>query len=443
MTAPEGGSEGKRRYVGRAPGWLDLMGDTGGYAGGMLVTATLGESVWATVELRGDRDLLLFYPQMRDRGLVDEVSFTLDDLESEDRVRQAVRATPGTSWAAYILGAFYLLKEWFPHRIVRGANVFLKSEAPAGKGPGSGAAAGVAAMKTLAAAFGTELSGMELAEACHWVDSTIAESTASVASQTACILGEEGRLLPVLCQDCVPRAPVRLPAPLRLWAVSSGAASGGGEPDMARAAAFMGYKLICDWEGITVRWDEQSPIPRWTDPRWNGYLANVKPSMFRSNYEERLPEALSGGEYLKNGQTHVDPLTLVAPELTYHVRACARFAVEENQRARIFLELARAGTGFEEMGELMYQSHFGYTECGLGCEQADQLVSMVCEEGPAAGLFGAKICGAGAVAVLGRKDAEPALRRVVRRFAKAFGEPAVFEGSSMGADRFGVLTLDS
>ena len=44
-------------------------------------------------------------------------------------------------------------------------------------------------------------------------------------------------------------------------------------------------------------------------------------------------EAVTGAEYLRDGQTHVDPLTLVAPEASYRIRACARFAVGEEIKA--------------------------------------------------------------------------------------------------------------
>jgi L-arabinokinase len=97
------------------------------------------------------------------------------------------------------------------------------------------------------------------------------------------------------------------------------------------------------------------------------------------------------------------------------------------------------------MGELMYQSHNAYTECGLGTEATDQLVELVRQEGVEHGLFGAKITGGGAggtVAVLGRSDARPAFDRVVQRYADARGwRPYVFEGSSPGADRFGVRVV--
>ena len=72
-------------------------------------------------------------------------------------------------------------------------------------------------------------------------------------------------------------------------------------------------------------------------------------------------------EYLAAGQTHLDVFTPVRPEAVYPVRGAARYAVEENQRIRLFMALAaaahsegaaaRSETSFELMGELMYQSH--------------------------------------------------------------------------------------
>ena len=45
----------------------------------------------------------------------------------------------------------------------------------------------------------------------------------------------------------------------------------------------------------------------------------------------------------------------------------------------------------------------------------------------------------GTVAILGHRDAYGAFRRVVERYTKIrHHEPYVFEGSSMGADSFGV-----
>ena len=183
-----------------------------------------------------------------------------------------------------------------------------------------------------------------------------------------------------------------LPAELTCWAIDSGVSHAvtGIEYEAARAAAFMGYKLICDWEGLAVRPDEASPIPRFTDDRFAGYLANLAPSLFRERYEGRLPERMSGAEYLQAARAHVDPFTKARPEVAYSVRACTRYAVEENERVRLFAELARGAEssdvplGGRLMGELMYQSHHGYTETGLGNEATDLLVRLAREQGPRA-----------------------------------------------------------
>jgi galactokinase len=224
------------------------------------------------------------------------------------------------------------------------------------------------------------------------------------------------------------------------------------EYEAARAGAFMGYKLICDWEGLAVTPDTNSRIPRFTDPRWRGYVSEMPPSVFRSKYEARLPDAMRGSEFLRDGQFHADPFTPIRPDACYRVRNCTRYAIEENQRIQLFVELARAAAekasedACRLMGDLMYQSHYSYTECGLGNEATDLLVELVREGGAANGLYGAKVTGGGAggtVAILARKDSEQAFRRVVERYAEIRHiKPYVFDGSSMGADRFGVLVQE-
>ena len=434
-------------YCSRAPGRLDLMGGNDDYTGGLVFEATIREATWAALQLGSDRRLVLLNPQMQERGWQTRVEFSLDDLTTDEAVRALVNREPGVRWTAYVLGLFHLLQKRFPAKVQCGASVYIESDVPLNKGVSSSASVEVAVMKAAVSAYGINLAGIELAEACQWVENVIAESACGIMDQITVVLGDEGCILPLLCQPCLPRPLVRLPEGLACWAVDSGVSHmvSGIEYEAARAGAFMGYKHICDWEELPVRRDESGQIPRWTDSRWNGYLANVSPSLFRSRYEFRLPEVSTGAEYLLGGQLHVDPFTPMRPEVSYRVRACTRYAVEENYRVHLFAELARGGVGFEQMGDLMYQSHHAYSECGLGCEATDLLVELVRTEGAAAGLFGAKVTGGGAggtVAVLGRRDARPAFDRVVSRYAAARQiTPYVFEGSSMGADRFGVKTL--
>ncbi|HEV8146082.1 MAG TPA: galactokinase family protein [Bryobacteraceae bacterium] len=441
-------SEPRPMFVCRAPGRLDLIGGNGDYVGGLVFEATIREATWAAVRLRDDRTIVFINPQMSEKAWLDRVEFNLDELTDEAAVRALVNRDPRSRWTAYVLGIFFLLRERHPKNVHQGCDVYIESEVPLNKGVSSSAAVEVAVMKAAAAAYGVPMQGVELAENCQWVENVIAESACGIMDQMTSVLGDEGHVLPLLCQPATPLPLVKLPDALTCWAIDSGVSHQvtGIEYEAARAAAFMGYKLICDWEGLEVRHDASSQIPRFVDDRWNGYLANLAPSEFRSRYESRLPERMTGDEYMLNGQVHVDPFTQMRPEVSYRVRACTRYSVEENYRVRTFAELARGGTGFEEMGELLYQAHWSYTECGLGCKETDQIVELVREEGPENGLFGAKITGGGAggtVAVLGYKTARRAFDRVVASYADLRGGemPYVFEGSSMGADRFGVQVV--
>jgi galactokinase len=117
------------------------------------------------------------------------------------------------------------------------------------------------------------------------------------------------------------------------------------------------------------------------------------------------------------------------------------------------VELARGNAtdpslaAFRQMGELMYQSHWSYTECGLGSEATDQLIDLVRKHSDNDLLFGAKITGGGAggtVAVLGSLHGEEAFQKVVDEYAQSYsGKPYVFTGSSIGADKFGIHVIQA
>jgi galactokinase len=440
-------------YISRAPGRLDLMGGNVDYTGGLVFQSTIREATWAAAQQRSDRQIILWNPQMREEGWRERVEFDLDALSTEETVRRFVSAAPDVRWTAYVLGTFFLLRQRYPDRANSGASVYIESKVPLNKGVSSSAAIEVAVMKAVAAAHGINLCGIELAEACQWMENVIAGSACGIMDQAASVLGDEGQLLPLLCQPCLPQSMVKLPPGLRCWAIDSGVRHmvSGIEYEPARAAAFVGYRMICEWENLLVCKDESGRIPRHVDSRWQGYLSNVVPSEFRSKYEQRLPETILGKEVLSLGKVHSDPFTTIRPDVTYRVRACTRYAVEENQRIQLFVELARgceqrvSVEAFRQMGELMLQSHWSYTECGLGCERTDQLVDLVTRHRRDDQLLGAKITGGGAggtVAILGAADGVDAFEQVVEEYGKLCSfKPYVFEGSSMGADRFGVHAL--
>jgi L-arabinokinase len=440
-------------YISRAPGRLDLMGGNVDYTGGLVFQATIREATWAAAQLREDGRIVFWNPQMREEGWCERVEFSLNDLSSEEIVRGLVNRSPQVRWTAYVLGVFYWLRNHYPEQVRSGANVYIESEVPLNKGVSSSAAVEVAVMKAAAKCYGRDLTGIELAEACQWTENVIAESACGIMDQAASVLGDEGFVLPLLCQPCAPKPLVKLPEGLRCWAIDSGVrhAVTSIEYEAARAAAFVGYRMICELEKLPLTIDGAGRIPRFVEPRWNGYISNISPSIFRSRYEERLPAIASGKEILASRTIHPDPFTTIRPEVSYRVRACTRYAVEENQRIETFVELARAANAQDStcrlMGDLMFQSHWSYTECGLACEATDFLVELVRQECGEGKLFGAKITGGGGggtVAVLGASEGEASFHRVVERYAEARGfEPYVFEGSSVGADRFGIRVIEA
>ncbi len=439
-------------YISRAPGRLDLMGGNVDYTGGLVFQATIREATWAAVQRRSDDRIVFLNPQMRAEGWMERVEFALASLADEVMARQQVNQSPEVRWTAYVAGVFHLLRKKYPAQVKTGASVYLESDVPLNKGVSSSAAVEVSVMKAAAAAYGVELAGVELAEMCQWVENVIAESACGIMDQAASVLGDEGHILPLLCQPCTPYRLMALPKGLRCWGIDSGVrhAVTGIAYEAARAGAFVGYQMICRRENLALNYDDSGRIPRFVESRWNGYISNIAPSLFRSRHERYLPLEATGKQIRADFPEHCDPFTQVREEVNYQVRACTRYAIEENQRIEMFVELARgaseeSATTFRLMGDLMFQSHWSYTECGLGCDATDLLVELVRKECAGGKLYGAKVTGGGGggtVAVLGAEDGEASFRKVVEKYAEARKfDPYVFEGSSMGADRFGIQVI--
>jgi galactokinase len=167
----------------------------------------------------------------------------------------------------------------------------------------------------------------------------------------------------------------------------------------------------------------------------------------------------------------------------YSVRQAAEHPIMENHRAKLVVQLlddanagASAGQGSPPMsrisslasmsygkeplaglesspalklvGELMMQSHAGYSRCGMGSVGTDALVRLArhfIEEDKAEGyfrVFGAKITGGGSggcvcFATSHGTDGESAMSQIVRKYSLETRHiPTVISGSSPGAATF-------
>lgn len=440
-------------YISRAPGRLDLMGGNDDYTGGLVFESTIREATYVAAQLRNDEKVVLKNKTAGDAGWQGDISVRLEELSTEKQVRELVNKSPSVRWTAYVLGNIFYLRKKYPGIITSGVTLYIESTVPLNRGVSSSAAIEVAVMKSSAAAYGINLSGTELALACQWVENTIAESACGIMDQIAVVTGRQGFIMPLVCQPCNPEPLIKLPDNLKVWGIDSGVSHqvAGIEYEAARAAAFMGYKIICDSENIPVTLDTTADISRYTDPVWNGYLANLPGSVFYEKYQALLPQTITSAAYLEKHKIHVDPFTPLKENVLYNVWANTKYAVGENQRVQLFSELSRGAAltfsqrTYELMGELMYQSHYAYTECGLGSKATDLLVNLCRSEGIAKGVYGAKITGGGAggtVAILADKNAGKVIETVFEKYREAkMSEPYLFEGSSDGADSYGVFIV--
>jgi len=336
-------------------------------------------------------------------------------------------------WAAYIAGPVLVLARERRLALASGLRVVVASDVPEGKGVSSSAAVETASMSAVAAASEVPLDPRDLAILCQTAENLVAGAPCGVMDQVTCVFGEPQALLALLCQPAQLQAPVPVPDDIAFWGLDSGErhAVGGSDYGAVRTGAFMGLRILT----------EHVNVP-------GSYLANIAPEQFERELARHLPEAMSGADFLARYRGSADSVTAVAPGRTYRVRTPAAHPVYERRRVETFRDLLLAGTGetrCRQLGELMYESHASYGRCGLGSDGTDRLVALVRAEGPAAGLYGARITGGGSggtVAVFGRRDAAPAIARVAEAYERQTGyRPQVFAGSSPGVAAFGSRSI--
>jgi galactokinase len=436
-------------WVARAPGRLDVMGGNVDYTGGLVLQSLLHEAIWVAVQPRSDNIIRILNPGAARFGWAPCLELPCDELDEVESLRLLFGQRESSRWGCYVLGALHFLTSCYGVDSAGGATLFIESDLPPNKGVSSSAALVVATIKAVSAAWGLSIDGVTLATAAQWVENVVVGSACGIMDQAAIVLGRENLLLPILCQPCQPFSAVTLPVGLSLWGIDSmvSRSTTGAAYETARAAAFIGYKLICQRERIDVIAEEVSGIPRFTDSRWGGYLSNLAPAEFRANYERWLPETLTGREFIERAGEHVDPFTTIDLNKEYPIRSAVRYAVEENFRVQMLCVLLEATTqnwselSLRLIGEILCQSHAAYTECGLGSDACDELVARALE----AGFLGAKMTGGGAggvVAILGRSSDRRAIHAVAERYGDGrAGTPHIFDGSSSGVDAFGVRTM--
>ena len=427
-------TRGAELSIARAPGRLDVMGGIADYSGSLVLQRPIAEATFAAVE-RIERPALEFVSLGRPSCTIPLETLMPGGVPLEYGQARMMWATP--HWLSYVAGVVLVLARERGMALDSGARIVVMSVVPEGKGVSSSAAIETATMGAVAAAFGVTMEPRDLALLCQKAENLVAGAPCGVMDQMTCVFGKKDALLALLCQPAELQPSVPVPEDVGFWGVDSGERHhvGGSDYGAVRTGAFMGLRILSE------RIDVPGP-----------YLANLEAEAFERELLRELPEEMSGGEFLARYGATSDTVTSVERQRRYRVKTPTAHPVYERRRAERFRALLRERCGdgssdagrLIELGALMFESHAGYGACGLGSPGTDLLAALVRAEGPAAGLYGARITGGGSggtVAVIGRRDALPAIARVADAYQRATGcRPYVFAGSSPGAAAFGVRT---
>jgi L-arabinokinase len=430
-----------------APGRMDVMGGIADYSGSLLLQMPIKQTTTVSIQKRND-GVFHFRTQITKKKTNDFI-IHLSAIKDNSLIEagKVIKSVVGGDWAVYVLGCFLVLKK--EKKIsLEGANVFIESNVPWGKGVSSSAALEVATMNALNQLYQLSLGKEELAVLAQMAENLVAGAPCGLMDQLSSHLGQKNKLLPLICQPHQVDKAIAIPRGINFSGIDSGirhAVSGASYSDV-RAAAFMSYTIIALNENATVEELEQARISGdWSKLPFKGFLANIPVSVFEEKYISILPKEISGKNFLAQYELSIDTVTNIDENKIYRPAVCGSHPVYENARVNEFKNLLKnfkkqddKQASLIQMGNLMMQSHESYSAVGLGNEFTDKIVEMIRDAGPDRGVFGARVSGGGnggTVCILSYgKEGKKAVKETYRKYKQIKKQKLFFfSGSSQGA----------
>jgi galactokinase len=325
-------------------------------------------------------------------------------------------------WVFYVFGSIStFVKEsgWLP-ALNKTLTLVISSDVPTSQGVSSSASVEVATIRALLGVSNVSMSQLRLAHIAQAAENFVVGAPCGLMDQLASALGAPGKVLPILCRPDIISAPISLPESVCVVGWPSGVKhSVGASPYLtARTATFMGKKIVEKILGRTFK-----------------FASEISPSTFFNVVASSMPSHISGSDFLAQYAGVDDLLSKIDPDTVYAVKDSVRFPIEETFRTGVAASLLRSlekstinsdeyKTLLTQVGELMMQTHAGYTAIGLGSHATDEMVLKLAELGPTSGIYGARISGGGSggtVAVLCEKTAIPTLLEIANKLT--FGTP--------------------
>lgn len=379
-----------------SPGRMDVMGGIADYSGSLVLQKPIKQKATVSIGIRNYNQLHI---KSLDIKTHNEIYLDLDEIPTNyEQAKAYLKNIEGGDWASYIVGCYLILSKEINIKL-GGLDILIKSEVPVGKGVSSSAALEVATLKAICELFSINLKDTELPKLAQKAENLIVGAPCGLMDQLASYFGEDSKLLPILCQPDKLFDLVEIPENLYFVGIDSGIkhAVSGASYSEVRTAAFMGYSIIAQKMGIEkklLQQISQEELP------YKGFLSNISPSQFESNYARSL-NSMYGKDFINDFGVLTDTLSNIKADVFYNIKACTQHPIYENFRVNSFQQLLKALSDenyyslLPLMGELMFQSHESYNKCGLGNEMTDKIVEMAHKKGIDSGIYGAKITGGG------------------------------------------------
>ena len=378
-----------------APGRLDVLGGVADYSGSLVLEMPIRAVTCVGVS---QIDFPEFRLESSAYGYWSVLAENFLDTQDENEARQWLIDRQAPPWISYVLGSLWVLCRAKGLQLKTGLSFRVRSRVPEGMGVSSSAALEVATMRALCRLLDVRQRGTELARLCQRAENRIVGAPCGLMDQLAAEHGKPGCLLPIVCRPDLLRHPVPLPRGVTVVGWASGVKHAvSASPYMrARTATFMGKRIF-----------EEKIGRRWL------HAAEISPSLFERFARHVVPESISGRWFSKRYGETDDPLSCVDKAVNYAVRSALQFPISENFRAGLAEFLLRASDSPLEQrlcqtGELMLQSHAGYSALGLGSPETDQMVDALVSLGAQKGVYGGRASGGGSggtVVVLAKKNA--------------------------------------
>jgi galactokinase len=414
-----------------APGRIDFLGGVADYSGSWVLQAPIHRETKVAISLANQ--WVFRSQQAEDYILSDELWLELSVLTQLPGVRQALEYAGVPTWVKYVLGCVLVLLHERKLKLPFHPLAFtVDSAVPLGMGVSSSAAIEIATLRALTALFDLAWNRTELARTAQQAENEIVGAPCGLMDQLTSAYGRTRAFLPILCRPDQLDEPIPLPDGVMIVGWPSGVKHNVGASPYAkaRAGAFMGKRIL------------ETELKRHIT-----YLTEVRASEL-ARVADKLPSRMLGREFVLAYGSHDDPLTafphlsdrteprppvLGAQDVSrldqeYPVRAAVQFPIEESYRVQLakslFCNLVAQPDRVRSdqlrlIGELMFQSHEGYSAMGLGSSATDEMVDALKQLGPDQGIYGARISAGGSggtVVVLLEDTALPRVDRLRRIF---------------------------